>query len=58
MTAFRFHYAAVARALIAAGAREDVYSEMKADVALVLTGRRGGGYPDAGEGADRRDRPG
>jgi ankyrin repeat protein len=43
-------YAAVARELIAAGAREDVYPEMKAYVDLVLAGRRGGGYPDAGEG--------
>jgi ankyrin repeat protein len=38
-------YAAVVRDLIAAGARTDVYPEMKAYVEAVLRGVRGGGYP-------------
>jgi hypothetical protein len=40
-------YAVVARDLIAAGARTDVYPEMKRYVDAVLGGTRGGGYPDA-----------
>jgi len=39
-------YAAVVRELIDAGARVDVYPEMKGYVDAVLAGRRGGGYPD------------
>lgn len=39
-------YAAVVRELLAAGARTDRYPHMKAYVDLVLSGKRGGGYPD------------
>ena len=41
-------YAAVVRGLVALGARDDLYPEMKAYVQAVLAGRRGGGYPEAG----------
>jgi ankyrin repeat protein len=41
-------YAAVIRELIALGARDDLYPEMKAYVQAVLAGRRGGGYPEVG----------
>ena len=40
-------YPAVVRDLIEAGARVDVYPEMKGYVDAVLAGARGGGYPEA-----------
>lgn len=39
-------YSAVASRLLALGARTDVYPEMRGYVDLVLSGVRGGGYPD------------
>ncbi len=39
-------YSAVVRELLGAGAKVDVYPQMKAYVDAVLAGRRGGGYPD------------
>jgi hypothetical protein len=44
-------YAAVVRELIARGARDDLYPEMKGYAQAVLAGRRGGGYPEGTEGA-------
>lgn len=38
-------YAVVVRTLLDAGARTDVYPEMRSNVDAVLAGRRGGGYP-------------
>jgi hypothetical protein len=40
-------YATVVRALIDAGARLDVYPELRGNAEAALAGRRGGGYPEA-----------